>query len=556
MRRALLLTLLCLLGPPPRAAAQIAMPEGVFLSPFPVLQSPAVHPTFPDGQGGVWSVFLGAQPGSALYANHVHADGSYAPNFNAQAKALTSPATQVNGVSAAWDRLDGALISWFGVSPADSTSPFVALRFIHLHGDGTAPVLFRDTGIVVSTIASEAMIVGDGLGGAYVVWEELAGASNPEIYAQHYDYWGERLWTPSGSPTGRPVCAVVGIQRLRALHSDNAGGAYVVWTDQRSGTTTPLYVAHLSDAGVDGAPWTANGIRVTPITSGIRMVGSGTSPDGGLWLVWRDLGVPNQLLGQHIAANGAFRWTPTGSLIASESPLRADLVPADGGHLLVTWSVNEVRSARMDSSGVRVWFNETAGRVVSAPPGGAFSCRAASDGAGGQWVAWSEGAAGQRDVRVLHVDGACAPHPGQAPGGDVFADSPADEEPLAWFVPTGGAEPLLEWLDAGVVRVRQLPSASLGVEPGWRSGELSLAAPAPHPLRAGPADIRFSAPPGPGRLEAFDLVGRRVAARDLWSAGGAQRLDLPEAASLAPGVYTLRLTVGSRAVTRRVVRLE
>src|ERR1041385_1170318 len=210
---------LCILALAPTASAQIAMPEGVALSPFPVLQSPVEYTTFDDGGGGIWAVFLGAQSGSGLYVQHIRADGSFENDFSAAARWYAKSGTLVNNISSAPDGIGGVVVNWFGVNAKDSTSQYLALRFTHILNDGSIPgTTIPDTGIVVSTIASAAMVIGDGQGGAYVVWEELKGPSNPDLYAQHYDYWGHPMWTPLGSPTGIPVCAVVGLQRLRAIH--------------------------------------------------------------------------------------------------------------------------------------------------------------------------------------------------------------------------------------------------------------------------------------------------------------------------------------------------
>ena len=555
MRRLRLLTLLFILASPLPSAAQIATPAGVALSPFPVLQTPSSFPTFAESESGVWSVFIGEQPGSALYAQHMRDDGSWASGFTSAAIALTDPGTQVNGLSACSDGLDGAVLTWFGVSPADSTSPFVALRYLHLFGDGTSPAAFRDTGIVVSNIASAAMVASDGEGGAYVVWEELKGASNPDIYAQHYDYWGIPTWTPSGSPTGVPVCAVVGIQHLRALHSDGQGGAYVVWADMRTANSAPLYVAHLGPNGVAGSPWTANGVRVTPATSGIRIVGSATSPAGGLWLAWRDLNQVNQVNGQHVAPNASFRWAPFGAILATVTPLRADFVPGPSGQAFFTWGGSDIRCARLDSTGVRMWSQEPTGRVIVTPPSGSLAVRAAPDGAFGQRIAWSFDNAGQSDVRMLHVDGAAVPWPGQSPVGDVFAGTLVPEEPVGWFTSASG-DPALAWLEAGTLRIRRLVTTSLGVDPTFESGGVALAPPYPQPLRDSRFTVRFAAPAGAARLELFDMAGRRVASRELWSTGGAQSVSWGDAVALAPGVYALRLTAGAHTAHRRVVRLQ
>src|SRR5262252_11073363 len=141
------------------------MPGGVALSPFPVLASPAEYTTFDDTGGGVWSVFLGAQSGSGLYAQHIRSDGSFESEFSAAGRRYANSGTLVNNFSAAPDGVGGVVMTWFGVNARDSTSQYLALRFKHLQSDGTIPATIPDSGTVVSTIASAAMVAGDGLGG-------------------------------------------------------------------------------------------------------------------------------------------------------------------------------------------------------------------------------------------------------------------------------------------------------------------------------------------------------------------------------------------------------
>ena len=67
--------------------------------------------------------------------------------------------------------------------------------------------------------------------------------------------------------------------------------------------------------------------------------------------------------------------------------------------------------------------------------------------------------------------------------------------------------------------------------------------------------MTFSLPDGaPARLEAYDLAGRRVAAREVGPlGGGSHEVRLGEGRGLAPGVYLLRLTRGARVLTTRAV---
>jgi hypothetical protein len=529
------------------------MPDGVALSPFPVSQTPAAYVTFPDGAGGVWAVYQGASAGSGLFASHVNADGSYAPGFNAQGKRIARDGSQVNNLAACNDGIGGAMIIWFGANPKDSLSTGLALRLIHISYEGTFTA--RDTGIVVSRLATAAACASDGSGGAYVAWEELNGTSNPDIIAQRYDYNCVAVWPASGSPTGRNVCAAVGIQRLRAMHFDGTDGAYVVWADSRTPSTSPLYTSHLSPLGVDGAPWTINGVRITPVTSSIRIVGSAASPSGGLWVAWRDFNVPTQLLGQHVALNAAFLWPAAGSMIASVAPNRAEFIPTPSGDVFVTWGGADIRCSRMDAAGTRLW-PETAGRIMVTPTASADNFRAAADGFGGQRLLWSWDNAGQSDLYALHVNGAGVPLAGEPPGGTAVEATLAPEDAVAWFR-ADEQWPVVAWLDAGVLRVRQLVTGTLGAGSGPLAGGLVLAAPYPNPSRAGEtATLRFAAPAGALRLALYDAAGRRVLSRALYSNGGQQSVTLEESAGLAPGVYALRLDGVNRSVTQRLVRLQ
>ncbi|MCE9626762.1 MAG: hypothetical protein K8R56_02460, partial [Candidatus Eisenbacteria bacterium] len=405
--RHLMLCILLVVAAPTRA--QIAMPEGAALSQRAVAQSPSNYAVTGDGTGGVWAVYQTAEPGGPLYVNHINSDGSQGMGF-AGPRALTVRSTSVNTISAAADGLGGVVLSWFSVSPHDSTSPYIALRYHHIDSSGV--FMTPDTGRVVSTVASTALCTSDGNGGGYVVWEELKGTSNPDIVGQHYDYSGAPTWplfnSPSGplfnSPSGFDMCAVVGLQRLRGLVPDGAGGAYAIWADSRTSSTVPLYVAHLLTTGVQGAPWPTNGLRVSPIAAGVRIVGAAASYAHGLHLAWRDLNVPNQLLGQHVMPNGSFAWAAGGALIAQQSPPRVEFVNTTNDELLVTWGGTDLRCERLATNGARMW-PETSGRVVAIPPGGVGSVRAVAYGAGGQRLLWSTDVAGQNDVAMLAVDG-------------------------------------------------------------------------------------------------------------------------------------------------------
>lgn len=535
------------------ASAQISMPEGVLLSPFPVALSPPAHVTFRDGFGGVWSVFQPDSAGGGLYSNHINDDGSYGPGGAPLAVRLAAPGTSVNGMSAAPDGLGGALVTWFGVNPKDQSSPFAALRFQHIDRSGL--LMAPDTGYVVSNLATAALVASDGAGGAYVAWEENLSISNPDIVGQHFSANCAPTWAPLGSPTGRTICEVVGLQRLRAIREDGSGGAYVVWADSRTPATVPLYVARLLPGGIAGSPWPTNGLRITPVVSSVRMAGAGRNPAGGIWVAWYDLDLPNQFMGQLVSGAAAPVWGSAGALMATASPTHVDFVPAGSGDVFLTWGGTDVRCARVSPTGARVW-PESDGRVLLTPPSPTGTVKVATDSLGGQWLAWSYNNAGQFDTWYLHVDGAGAPAPGEPAQGTAFAATSSSEDPEGWFLSTSGNQPILVWLEAGVMHARRLPQSDAGVGPGPTSGPLALSPPWPNPMRGSSLAVRFSAPGGPARLELFDAAGRRALVRAVYTTGGPQSLRLDEASRLAPGVYTLRLAAAGRVVSQQLVRLD
>ena len=86
------------------------------------------------------------------------------------------------------------------------------------------------------------------------------------------------------------------------------------------------------------------------------------------------------------------------------------------------------------------------------------------------------------------------------------------------------------------------------------TAELALGGVRPNPATQALA-VTFSLPDAsPARLEAFDLAGRRVAAREVGPlGGGSHEVRLGESRPLAPGIYLLRLTRGERVLKARAV---
>lgn len=171
----------------------------------------------------------------------------------------------------------------------------------------------------------------------------------------------------------------------------------------------------------------------------------------------------------------------------------------------------------------------------------------------------------------------------------VSAEAEPDLVRLTWYAAAGAVTATVyrrteasEWRAVGAVSsdgTGQLVYEDRAVTPGTRYGyrlgvmedgaetfvgeawvdvplaaQLALAGARPNPALRELA-VAFTLPDGsPARLEAYDLVGRRVAARDVGSLGpGGHTVKLGEGKLLGCGVYLVRLTQAGRTLTTRAV---
>jgi hypothetical protein len=115
-------------------------------------------------------------------------------------------------------------------------------------------------GVPVCTAAgdqSRPVIVADGQGGAYIVWEDRRG-TDPQIYAQRLNALGVPQWTPNGIlvssgfyPQYEPVAV-----------GDATGGVIVAWILSLVPESFEGRGQRLNPAGA--AQWGGGGIAITP----------------------------------------------------------------------------------------------------------------------------------------------------------------------------------------------------------------------------------------------------------------------------------------------------
>ncbi|HEU4928912.1 MAG TPA: T9SS type A sorting domain-containing protein [Candidatus Krumholzibacteria bacterium] len=202
------------------------------------------------------------------------------------------------------------------------------------------------------------------------------------------------------NPHGNTLSAALGTQTDPAAVSDGAGGAFVVWADNRSGTWD-IYAHRVSGSGVLHWPVPQNG---TAVRTGLndqtdpQIISDGA---GGAIIVWVHQGNNGKtdIYAQRLDETGDFQWGVDGvALCSAQHDQHSPAVVSDGaGGAIVTWQ--DLRSdgsnmeadiyvRRINSGGTPQWTSDgvpicTAVNAQTAP-------QLVEDGLGGAIITWSD----------------------------------------------------------------------------------------------------------------------------------------------------------------------
>lgn len=233
-------------------------------------------------------------------------------------------------------------------------------------------------------------IAADGAGGAFVVWvDSRVTPYSYDLYIQRLAANGVPQWTADGVV----VSNAAGDQIQPCVVSDGAGGAIVVWEDQRN-PEADIFAQRISSAGA--AMWTANGIAVTTDTLtqiAPRCVSDGA---GGVIIVWEDSRdeFPD-IYGQRLNPSGAALWTAGGRAICTElsNQFSPDIARDGGNGAIVTWFDDrnfdfDIFAQRITGTGTPSWTVD--GLPFCTASGTQQLPRIVPDGAGGAILAWED----------------------------------------------------------------------------------------------------------------------------------------------------------------------
>lgn len=184
-------------------------------------------------------------------------------------------------------------------------------------------------------------IESDGAGGAFIVWhDQRAGVSATDVYANHVLANGTR--DPAWPVNGLAVCTATAEQFNAKIVADGFGGAYVAWQDRRTGTLD-IYVHHVLSSGQVDPAWPSNGLAVC--TAANNQVLPEIVSDGahGALLVWYDFrnGTHYDIYAHHVLPSGSVdpAWPLDGlaACTAVGDQRNAKVVPDGLGGAIVAW---------------------------------------------------------------------------------------------------------------------------------------------------------------------------------------------------------------------------
>ena len=181
-------------------------------------------------------------------------------------------------------------------------------------------------------------LISDGAGGAIVVWgdnrNEYPGG---DIYAQRVNASGQLLWTVDGVP----ICTAADVQAYPDLCSDGAGGAIITWRDSRnySATGVDIYAQRINGSGV--VQWTSNGVAVCSESGNQmdpRIISDGTGSFIITWTDDRNTNTDRDIYAQKINGSGVKQWTASGvGYLAMTNQLFPTIVSDGSGGAIIAW---------------------------------------------------------------------------------------------------------------------------------------------------------------------------------------------------------------------------
>ncbi len=342
-----------------------------------------------DGAGGAliaWGDFRDG--GSDIYVQRMSSTG--VPQWTADGVALYAGFESQQDVAIVSDGAGGAICVWVDYRDTATNNADVYCRRI----DANGVPMWSATAVPVCVLPESQSFIDaaeDGAGGAIIVWSDERNGTDPDVYAQRVNGSGVVQWATNGIP----IATLTDNQWIPSIISDGAGGAIIAWGDRRIGNSD-IYAQRVNASGV--IQWTVNGVAVCTATGTQRNVELVTDLFGGAIATWWDARGGNfDIYSQRMSPTGVMQWTADGVAVctAAGDQSSAVVAPSGNGGVLITWldlrngTDYDVYARFVNSSGVPKWTAD--GVKLCNAPEHQNAYAIVNDGAGGAVVVWGDG---------------------------------------------------------------------------------------------------------------------------------------------------------------------
>jgi len=344
----------------------------------------------PDNSGGAIIAWLDSRDGvnTAIYAQRINSEGFI--QWQVDGVPVCTFAGGKVSLKIASDEKDGAFLTW-----TDTRTDYGDIYAQRINSEGV--IQWSSDGVPICAFASymqkQPAITVDGDGGAIISWEDQR-STGYDMYAQRIDSMGTTLWTTNGVV----ITDITGGNCTGSnIISDGLGGAFVAWEDNRGNIPDDIYIQHISSSG--SLLWTQNGLLVIAAQSLQRFPALLLDGSDGLIIIWSDnrSQISNDIYAQKINVNtGAFYWDTSGVPICT-NPRNEDLhkMVSDGaGGAIITWESDhnqidrDIFAQRISATGQTQWMTD--GITICNADGQQLSPSIITDVTGGAIIAWSD----------------------------------------------------------------------------------------------------------------------------------------------------------------------
>ena len=397
---------------------------------------------------------------AALAAVFVLRASSVEANWAPNGIPIGGAQARVQGRSVIPDGSGGWYIAWADEQTLNSTRQDMRLQ--HLAPSGAPVPGWPLAGIVVSGGPRSEFYPGvalDGQGGVLVSWQDGRNTSW-DVYVQRYSSDG--VVSPGWAPGGVRATSDPHQQQEPRIASDALGGAFLVWSDDRTSSVDGrerCYGQHITAWGVIASGWPTDGREISSEdTSDQRIIADGQS---GCYFVWTDYrrggGLPSgfDVYGQHLLPDGSIApgWQVDGNLIF-QGRGALHLLPDAVGGLYAASSEFTVQSgtvparywlARFDPNGVPAAGWTLGGVPLQSTLTSRSDLHCSADSLGGVFASWDDGNSQGGDIYATRAlpDGTTAA--GWGPNGIAVSDPASPQEYTSDVGPDGMGGAYFAW---------------------------------------------------------------------------------------------------------------